>query len=92
MPPTALIYYDRIAGFGGCNRYTGPLVESDPGTLQVGDLVATRKACAAPAMDLEQQFLERLGRVDRYTLQAGQLLLTGKDRTGGATYSLLFAR
>ena len=90
MPPTALIQYGKIAGFAGCNRYTGPLAETDPGTLQVGALVATRKACAPPATQLEQQFLERLGKVDRYTLQAGQLLLTGPGTQ--AMSSLLFAR
>jgi heat shock protein HslJ len=91
MPPTALIEYGKIAGFAGCNRYTGQLAETDPGTLQVGALVATRKACAPPATQLEQQFLERLGRIDRYTLQAGQLLLTGPGQAG-ASSSLLFAR
>jgi heat shock protein HslJ len=91
MPPTALIQYGKIAGFAGCNRYAGPLTETEPGSLEVGILTATKKACPGTAAAIEQQFLARLARMNRYKLQAGELLLSG-PAGNGAQSTLLFAR
>jgi heat shock protein HslJ len=92
LPPTALIQYGKIIGFAGCNRYTGPIAEPQAGKLDVGDVAVTKKACEPAANDLESRFLERLGQVEAYTLQAGQLVLSGPPRAQGAAYSLVFSR
>ncbi|HET7204500.1 MAG TPA: META domain-containing protein [Steroidobacteraceae bacterium] len=92
MPPTALIQYGKITGFAGCNRYTGPLAEPEAGKLDVGEVAATKKACEGPANDLEARFLERLGKVDAYTFQAGRLVLSGPPLAQGAPATLVFSR
>jgi heat shock protein HslJ len=92
MPPTVLVQYDKLVGFSGCNRYTGALSESAPGAIKVGALGATRKACEGAAADVEAKFLDHLSRADRYSLQAGQLLITSPAPGGAAPLSLLFAR
>ncbi len=92
MPPTVMIQYDRLVGFAGCNRYTGSLSESAPGAIKVGAVAATRKACEGAATDVETKFLDHLSRAERYSLQAGQLLITAPARGAAAPLSLLFAR
>ena len=92
LPPTALIQYGKITGFAGCNRYSGPVEERRPGSFAVGDVVATRKGCEAPAMTLETQFLERLARVDAYAFSAGRLVLTGPGASKAERTTLVFAR
>ena len=92
MPPTALIQYGKITGFAGCNRYTGPIAEPQAGKLDVGDVAVTKKACEPAANDLEARFLERLGQAEAYSLQAGQLVLSGPPRAQGASPSLVFSR
>jgi len=47
VPPTTLVQYGKAAGFSGCNRYTGPITESAPGNVKIGELAVTRKACDA---------------------------------------------
>jgi len=91
MPPTALIQYGKIAGFAGCNRYSGPVTEPQAGSIKVGELATTRKACEGPATELEAAFLERLGRSETYRLQAGRLLFAG-PQDGQDAKTLLFSR
>jgi len=92
LPPTATIQHGKIAGFGGCNRYAGPVDESRPGVIKVGALVATRMACDAAANELETKFLEHLGNVDAFTFQAGRLVLSGPTDAHAARSFLVFSR
>lgn len=92
LPPTALIQYGKIVGFAGCNRYQGPLTESKPGSIKLGALVTTRKACDDAANALETRFLAQLGRADGYTFQAGRLVLHGPSASAGGSGTLVFAR
>ena len=92
MPPTVLVQYDKLVGFSGCSRYTGALSESAPCVIRVGALVDTRKACEGAAADVETKFLDHLTRAERYSLQAGQLLITSPAAGAAAPLSLLFAR
>jgi heat shock protein HslJ len=89
-PP--VIHFDRdgIRGFAGCNRFTASVKETAPGVVEVGPAAATRMACPGPEMDMEQQFLSALAKVNGYTFLAGRLALTwaGKDGSG----QILFAR
>ena len=88
-PPTLRIDGEHIAGFGGCNRYMGPIREKTPGEVAIGPLAGTMMACPEPEMALEQEFLSILGKIGRYDLVAGRLLLEGTD--GERSHSLVLA-
>jgi heat shock protein HslJ len=89
-PPTLLFGDARVSGFGGCNRYTGPVSAKRPGTLSVGPLATTKMACAAPAMDVEDRYLAALAAVSQYALVAGRLQLSGT--LAGTSRTLTFER
>jgi len=88
--PTANFAGDRIAGFGGCNRYTGQIKETSPGGLAIGPIAGTRMACPEPEMQLEDRFLASLGKAVRYSFLAGRLVLSGMD--GETMRSVLLTR
>ncbi len=54
----------RIAGSGGCNRYTASAA-LDGDRLTVDRLAATRRACVAAVMDQETRYLRALERATR---------------------------
>lgn len=89
-PPVIHFEREGIRGFAGCNRFTASVKETAPGVIEVGPAAATRMACPGPGMDMEQQFLAALGKVNGYTFLAGRLALTwaGKDGSG----RMLFAK
>jgi heat shock protein HslJ len=87
--PTATFADGRIAGFGGCNRYSGPVAEKAPGTIAIGPVAGTMMACP-DGVEVEPAFLGRLGMVTRYGLESGRLRLWGAD--DDATQGLLFER
>ena len=73
----------RVAGFSGCNRYTGSYSRegaSQHGSpLSFGPLAGTMMACAEGG-DLEQGYLQALARVDAFRIEDGTLsLLAGSD-------------
>lgn len=71
---------DRVAGRGGCNRYTGGLSLTGEG-MAVGPVASTRMACAPDRMATEDEFLRALQRVDRFDLRDdGLLVLISGDR------------
>ena len=92
MPPTALIQYGKINGFAGCNRYSGPVTETQVGTIKVGALVASRKACDEAASQLETQFLDRLGKAQGYGFVAGRLQVSAPAEGQGPARTLVFSR
>jgi heat shock protein HslJ len=49
----------RVAGRGGCNRFTGGYVRQG-GTIGFTPLASTRMACPGPAMAVESAFLAAL--------------------------------
>jgi heat shock protein HslJ len=85
---------ERIAGTGGCNRYSGALNEGDaPGDVTLagapaGVLAVTRMMCAPPLMEAEQRYLQALQGLVKYSFLAGKLALTWQDGEGMGT--LLF--
>jgi heat shock protein HslJ len=91
MPPTTLVQYGKAAGFSGCNRYTGPITESAPGNVKLGELAVTRKACDAAASEIEAAFLDRMRATISYRFQAGGLLLIA-PQGGKPPRTLLFSR
>ncbi len=88
----SLVYLDgRLVGRAGCNRYVMPVTDGySPGRIIPGKAVLTRMACAEQAMVAEARFVERLARVDRFELRAGELQFI--DPAGGAKGALVFAR
>lgn len=66
------------AGFSGCNRYSGGFAtdgRSTRGTpIKFGPLAGTMMACAEGG-ELEQAYLQALGKVDAYRLEGDKLVL-----------------
>jgi heat shock protein HslJ len=74
---TLIIAGDRVRGSGGCNRYNGGIADLEtPGSIRVGPIAGTRKACQGPSMSIESRYLTALGRVKQFSFSAGQLVLT----------------
>ena len=88
--PTAAVAGDRLAGFGGCNRYTAQIRELSPGEIAIGPVAGTRMACPEAEMQLENRFLTSLGKAVRYSFLAGRLVLSGTD--GDTMRSVLLTR
>lgn len=91
IPVTAQFESGRVAGQGGCNRYTGPFTVKDASLdAATGPMVSTKMACAPPAMEVEDRYLRSLGGVSRWGWAQGMLALT--YRTDGGTGTLLYRR
>jgi len=69
----------KVAGSGGCNRYSGPAPVTGS-TIKIGPLVSTQMACAGPASDVESAYLADLAKVTSFT--ATPTALTMFDATG----------
>ncbi len=70
----------RIAGTAGCNQLTGPLVLNDDGSVTVGVLAATRKACPDEAlMAFEATLAQVIGQVDRWRRDGDLMVFSGTD-------------
>jgi putative lipoprotein len=80
QPVTLTVGEDgQISGSSGVNRYAGRI---DPaswagGSLSFGPLAVTRMAGPPEAMEFESRFLTRLGEVESYRLEGGELELHG---------------
>jgi heat shock protein HslJ len=65
----------QITGFSGCNTFMGRY-DVDDHTLPVGSLASTRRACATPELQTqEQRFLGDLQQVARLEVSGAQLIL-----------------
>jgi len=85
-PATLAFKGDRLSGTGGCNRFVGGFTGEGFRLTVSPNLASTMMACPAPLMKQEQQIIEALKTVTRYSLNAqGQLLLfSGQDETNPA--------
>jgi heat shock protein HslJ len=71
----------RITGFSGCNTFMGRY-DVDDQTLSVGPLASTRRACATPELQTqEQRFLGDLQQVARLEVSGAQLILETRNET-----------
>jgi heat shock protein HslJ len=78
---TALFAPDgRVAGFGGFNGFGGPYT-LDGGSMHIGPLTATRKACVDPegVGELEGWYFAALERVAAWSIHEGRLQLRDGD-------------
>lgn len=62
----------RVSGFAGCNRYFGN-ANMQPGIIQFQNIASTKMAC--PEMEMEDNFLSLLQRVDTYSVSNNELNL-----------------
>lgn len=74
---------EMVGGDGGCNRFFGPL-ELDPasgpdGSIEIGPLGATRKACGDMIDEQEVRFLGALDNAEQYTIKGGELFLIDSE-------------
>lgn len=82
---------ERWVGESGCNRYfAGVTAGETAGDVKVAAPGATRRACEAEAMALEQRYLALLARVGRLGFRHGELVLDYID--GQDAGSLRFGR
>lgn len=69
----------RISGSGGCNRIMGSF-ELDDDKLRLGQRAGTMMACLE-GMELEQQFLNALTKVERYRIHGSHLEMLDAEGT-----------
>jgi heat shock protein HslJ len=67
----------RIKGFGGCNTFSATGYPLRQQGFAVGPLALTKRACAAPVMASERQFLLTLRGTQKWDLVAGGLVFQG---------------
>jgi len=89
-PPTLKMTGTNAAGFGGCNRFSGTVKESAPGSITFGPLASTKMACPGEQMSLEDELMRGLGHVTSYTFLQGRLALGWQD--GDRNGLLVFRR
>jgi heat shock protein HslJ/membrane-bound inhibitor of C-type lysozyme len=83
---------DRIAGRGGCNRYTGRAVVA-ANTVRFGPLAATKMACPPAIMEQEHRFFAALEASATYRIdEQRKLLLSDESAAVQLRFSRLDAR
>jgi heat shock protein HslJ len=82
---TAVFGLSKVAGFTGCNSYTGPYT-TNGSVAAIGPLATTRAACADDLMTQETAYLAALSGVARVEPRGATLQL--QDRNGAAVVIL----
>lgn len=71
---------NKVAGNGSCNRFFGP-TGIKGGTLKLGPLATTRRACAAAALARQEaDYLGALADAERFSLEGPYLLIYSRGR------------
>jgi heat shock protein HslJ len=76
-----------LAGFGGCNNYSGSYTVSGQQLTIAENLVSTMMACEQAVMTREQLYLRLLVSVNAYALKDGKLELTYSDGGNAMTFT-----
>ena len=74
----------HLSGSAGCNDYNATYTFDESGSMTVGPLGTTRKACPDAIMSLENSYLDALQGTSEWAIGGGVLTLTG---TGGTVLS-----
>lgn len=69
---------EKMSGHGGCNRIGGNYEVKD-NNLKFGPIMATRMACIGVGDEIERQFMEVLGKTEKYEINGHFLYLKDKD-------------
>jgi heat shock protein HslJ len=66
-----------VEGSDGCNTYFSNYVAADDGNMSISDIAATEMYCESPdgVMDQETKYLNALGEVQSFEIQANTLKL-----------------
>lgn len=72
-----------IGGDGGVNRYNAPVtIDAKKGSISLGEMLATTRMMGPPElMQKESDYLNALRRINRYELNANELILIGDGVT-----------
>lgn len=87
-PITVRFSADKLGGFSGCNQFSASY-QQRLNQLKVGAIASTKKACAPSQMQLEQQFLSQVARVQRYEINRQgnlQLFFQQSNQSGVLTF------
>jgi putative lipoprotein len=76
----------QIAGSGGCNRFVGQALVTEPEQLRFASLASTRMACMPEPGGQEDKFFVALELTRQARLEGDDLILL--DRTGGVLAQL----
>jgi heat shock protein HslJ len=68
----------QINGNASCNRFGGAC-QFGPGTIEVGPLRTTRRACEPDIMEQERKFLTLLGSATSWSITGGTLVLSSPE-------------
>ena len=71
---------DKVAGTGGCNGFTGSSVAVSPGSLVLGPLASTGRACLSMPGSQEDLFFKALELTRKARIERDQLVLM--DQSG----------
>jgi heat shock protein HslJ len=86
LPRLEFITSERVAGYTGCNMMSGGW-RMEGGTVRVGPLVSTKRACAGPEGEIERRVVAALaGTVKR---EGDRLVFTG---AGGERFEFMPAQ
>lgn len=82
VPPVTLKFTENsVNGFAGCNNYGGTY-QQQQNRLEISRIVSTKKGCALPQMQIEQEFLAVLSKVQGYEVVTnGELQLSTQNRS-----------
>lgn len=69
----------QASGFSGCNRFSGEYKSDGGSVLQLGNIVATTRACDGPGMAIASAYLETLSSVRRMQIVGTTLELLDAD-------------
>jgi len=69
----------KVAGSAGCNRYSGTYTVSGSNITFSSPMASTMMMCEQAVMDQESAYLKALGEAKTFTVNGGQLTLTGGD-------------
>ena len=69
---------DKVAGTGGCNGFTGPSVVG-PGSMLIGPLASTGRACLSMPGSQEDMFFKALELTRKAKIDRDQLVLTDES-------------
>ena len=89
---TAVFESGQIAGYSGCNRFSGSSESAADGQIRIGPLAGTRMACDTAIMALEGRYLQALESTTGYALSSSELTLSGQAPDGSATRIVLVRR
>ncbi|TPW70045.1 META domain-containing protein [Schumannella sp. 10F1B-5-1] len=69
---------DKVSGQGGCNGFGADATLGDGGSLVIGPIVSTKRACADPDQQAQEtRYLAALDQVDKIAQSGDTLTLTG---------------